>query len=180
MEPSSRSLYVTLLSNTRKPEFPQNTPASFKERLPYPLLVKNWQVGVVGVYLPRAPNAVSHAVTSHPVTTTPAAPLTEHGQSNLYKGSRNQRLFRWYNRALKGTDGSQIEEFTTTMENADMPDAATGVAFMKKVFRWWQRDRMKQLWTGYNFGTTEVDYVPRYEWKDEAGVPTFWILNGKS
>ena len=35
MEPSSRSLYVTLLSNTSKPEFPHNTPASFKVRLPY-------------------------------------------------------------------------------------------------------------------------------------------------
>ena len=53
MEPSSRSLYVTLLSNTSKPEFPHNTPASFKVRLPYPLRVKNWQVGVAGVYLPE-------------------------------------------------------------------------------------------------------------------------------
>ena len=66
MEPSSRSLYVTLLSNTSKPEFPHNTPASFKVRLPYPLRVKNWQVGVAGVYLPGPPNVVSHAVTSHP------------------------------------------------------------------------------------------------------------------
>ena len=41
MEPSSRSLYVTLLSNTSKPEFSNNTPASFKVRLPYPLRVKN-------------------------------------------------------------------------------------------------------------------------------------------
>ena len=55
MEPSSRSLYVTLLSNTSKPEFPNNTPASFKVRLPYPLRVKNWQVGVAGVYLPEIP-----------------------------------------------------------------------------------------------------------------------------
>ena len=39
---------------------------------------------------------------------------------------------------------------------------------------------MKKLWKGYNLGTTEVDYVPRFEWKDEAGVPTFWILNGKT
>ena len=76
MEPSSRSLYVTLLSNTSKPEFPHNTPASFKVRLPYPLRVKNWHVGVAGVYLPGPPNTVSHGVTSHPVTTTPVAPLT--------------------------------------------------------------------------------------------------------
>ena len=87
MEPWSRSLYVTLLSNTSKPEFPHNTPASFKVRLPYPLRVKNWQVGVAGVYLPGPPNTVSHGVTSHPVTTTPVAPLTEHRQSNLFKGS---------------------------------------------------------------------------------------------
>ena len=105
MEPSSQSPYVTLLSNTSKPEFPENTPASFKVRLPHPLRVKNWQVGVAGVYLPGAPNVTSHGVTSHPVT-HPTAPLTEHRQSNLYEGSRNQRLFRWYNPALKGTDGT--------------------------------------------------------------------------
>ena len=102
MEPSSRSLYVTLLSNTSKPEFPHNTPTSFKVRLPYPWRVKNWQVGVAGVYLPGPPNTVSHGVTSHPVTTTtPVAPLTEHRQSNLFKGSTNQRLVRMYSRAMK-------------------------------------------------------------------------------
>ena len=52
MEPSMRSLYVTILSNTSKPESPKNTPASFKARLPYPLRVKNWQMGVARVYLP--------------------------------------------------------------------------------------------------------------------------------
>ena len=66
------------------------------------------------------------------------------------------------------------------MEDADMPEAATWVAFMKKVFCWLQQDRQKKLFTGYNFGTTEVDYVPRFEWKDEAGVPTFSNLNGKT
>ena len=180
MEPSSRSMYVTLLSNTSKPEFRENTPASFKVRLPYPLRVKNWQVGVAGIYLPGPPNVVSHAVTSHPVTSHPAAPLTEHRQSNLYKGSRNQRLFRWYNRALKGTDDSETLEFITTMEDADIPEASTGVTFMKRVFRWWQQDRMRLLRAGYNFGTTRVDYAPRYEWKDEAGMPTFWILTSKT
>ena len=179
MEPSSRSLYVTLLSNTSKPEFSWNTPASCKERLPYPLRVKNWQVGVAGVYLPGPPNTVLHAVTSHPVTTTPVAPLTEHRQSNLYKGSTNQRLFRWYARALKGTDGTRAQDITSTMGDADMPTAATGVEFMKKMFRWGQQDMMK-LFTGYNFGTAEVDYTPRVEWKDEAGVPTLWLLNSKS
>ena len=181
MEPSSRSLYVTLLSNTSKPEFPQNTPASFKVRLPYPLRVKNWQVGVVGVYLPGAPNTVSHAVTSHPVTTThPVAPLTEHRQSNLYKGSTNQKLVRMYSRALLRNDGTRTQDIISTMEDADMPEAATGVVFMKKVFRWLQQDTMKKLNTGYNLSTTEVDYAPRYEWKDEAGVPTLWILNIKT
>jgi len=179
MEPSSRSLYVTLLSNTTKPEFPENTPASFKVRLPRPLRVKNWQVGVAGVYLPGAPNVTSHGVTSHPVT-HPTAPLTEHRQSNLYKGSRNQRLFRWYTRALKGSDGTRTQAFTITMEDADIPPATTGVVFMKKVIRWWQQEVMRKLWTGYNLGTDEVDYAPRYEWKDEAGVPTLWILNGKT
>ena len=90
MEPSSPSLYVTLLSNTGKPEFPHNTPASFKVRLSYALRVKNWQVGVAGVYLPGPPNTVSHGVTSHLVTITLVAPLTEHRQSNLFKGSTNQ------------------------------------------------------------------------------------------
>ena len=136
MEPASRSLYVTLLSNTSKPEFPHNTPASFKVRLPYPLRVKNWQVGVAGVYLPEPPNTVSHAVTSHPVTTTPVAPLTERRQSNLFKGSTNQRLVRMYSRSLERTDGTKTQDITSTMEDADMPEAATGVVFMKKVFRW--------------------------------------------
>ena len=180
MEPSSRSLYVTLLSNTSKLEFPQNTPASFKARLPYPLRIKNWQVGVAGIYLPGAPNAVSHGVTSHSVTTMPAAPITKHRQSNLFRGSTNQRLVRMYCQAFRGTDRTKTQEITSTMEDADMPEAATGVAFMKKVFRWFQQDRQKKLFTGYNFGTTEVDYVPRFEWKDEAGVPTFWNLNGKT
>ena len=183
MEPSSRSLYVTLLSNTSKPEFPHNTPASFKVRLPYPLRVKNWQVGVAGVYLPGPPNTVSHGVTSHPVTTTtttPVAPLTEHRQSNLFKGSTNQRLVRMYSRALQRTDGTKTQEITSTMEDADMPEAATGVVFMKKVFRWLRQDTMKKLSTGYNLSTDSVDYAPRYEWKDEAGVPTLWILNVKT
>ena len=181
MEPWSRSLYVTLPSNTSKPEFPHNTPASFKVRLPYPLRVKNWQVGVAGVYLPGPPNTVSHGVTSHPVTTTtPGAPLTEHRQSNLYKGSTNQRLVRMYSRALQRTDGTKTQEITSTMEDADMPEAATGVVFMKKVFRWLRQDVMKKLYTGYNLSTDSVDYAPRYEWKDEAGVPTLWILNLKT
>ena len=183
MEPSSRSLYVTLLSNTSKPEFPHNTPASFKVRLPYPLRVKNWHVGVAGVYLPGPPNTVSHGVTSHPVTstpTTPVAPLTEHRQSNLFKGSTNQRLVRMYSRALERTDGTKTQEITSTMEDADMPEAATGVVFMKKVFRWLRQDTMKKLYTGYNLSTDSVDYAPRYEWKDEAGVPTLWILNAKT
>lgn len=51
MEPSSRSLYVTILSNTSKGEFPKNGHASYKACLAYPLRVKNWQVGVAGVYL---------------------------------------------------------------------------------------------------------------------------------
>ena len=182
MEPWSRSLYVTLLSNTSKPEFPHNTPASFKVRLPYPLRVKNWQVGVAGVYLPGPPNTVSHGVTSHPVTTTttPVAPLTEHRQSNLFKGSTNQRLVHMYSRALQRTDGTKTQEITSTMEDADMPEAATGVVFMKKVFRWLRQDVMKKLYTGYNLSTDSVDYAPRYEWKDEAGVPTLWIRNVKT
>ena len=180
MEPSSRSLYVTLLSNTSKPEFPHNTPASFKVRLPYPLRVKNWHVGVAGVYLPGPPNTVSHGVTSHPVTTTPVAPLTEHRQSNLFKGSTNQRLVRMYSRALQRNDGTKTQDITSTMEDADMPEAATGVVFMKKVFRWLRQDTMKKLYTGYNLSTASVDYAPRYEWKDEAGVPTLWILNAKT
>ena len=85
-----------------------------------------------------------------------------------------------YSRALKGTDLTKTQEITSTMEDADMPAAATGVAFMKKVFRCLQQNRQKKLFTGYNFRTTEVDYVPRFEWKDEAGVPTFWILNDKT
>ena len=39
---------------------------------------------------------------------------------------------------------------------------------------------MKKLYTGYNLSTASVDYTPRYEWKDEAGVPTLWILNIKT
>ena len=148
-------------------------------RLPYPLHVKNRQVGVAGVYLPGAPNSVSHGVTSHPVT-RPTAPLTEHRQSNLYKGSTTQRLVRMNSRALKGTDGTKTQEIMFNMDDAEIPEAATGVEFMKKVIYWLQQDRMKKLWNGYNSGTTEVDYVPRFEWKDEKGVLTFWILNSKT
>ena len=183
MEPSSRSLYFTLLSNTSKPEFPHNTPASFKVRLPYPLRVKNWHVGVAGVYLPGPPNTETHGVTSHPVTSTPTAPvapLTEHRQSNLFRGSENQKLVRMYSRAIKIVDNTRTQEITSTMEDADMPEAATGVVFMKKVFRWLRQDTMKKLFTGYNLSTASVDYAPRYEWKDEAGVPTLWILNAKT
>ena len=61
-----------------------------------------------------------------------------------------------------------------------MPEATTGVVFMKKVFRWLRQDVMKKLYTGYNLSTADVDYTPRYEWKDEAGVPTLWILNVKT
>ena len=182
MEPSSRSLYVTLLSNTSKPEFPHNTPASFKVRLPYPLRVKNWQVGVAGVYLPGPPNTVSHGVTSHPVTSTttaPVAPLTEHRQSNLFKGSENQRLARMYARAMKEGDSTSTQDITVTMEDADMPEAATGVTFMKKVVRWLEQDKLKKLYAGYVFASSEVNYALRFEWKDEAGVPTLWILNDK-
>ena len=179
MEPSSRSLYVTLLSNTSKQEFPHNTPASFKVRLPYPLRVKNWQVGVAGVYLPGPPNTVSHGVTSHPVTTTPVAPLTEHRQSNLFKGSTNQRLVRMYSRAMKDDDSTSTQVITTTMEDGDMPEATTGVTFMKKLVRWLLQEKLKKLYTGYTFGTTEVDYTLQFEWKDEAGVSTLWILNDK-
>ena len=181
MEPSSRSLYVTLLSNTSKPEFPHNTPASFKVRLPYPLRVKNWQVGVAGVYLPGPPNTVSHGVTSHPVTstTTPVTPLTEHRQSNLFRGSENQRLARMYARAMKEDDSTSTQDITVTMEDANMPEATTGVTFMKKVVRWMEQDKLTKLYTGYVFGSAEVNYALRFEWKDEAGVPTLWILNDK-
>ena len=167
MEPTSRSLYVTLLSNTRKPEFSGNTPASFNVRLPYSLRVKNWQVGVTGIYLPELPNTVSHAVTTHPVSTTHPVthlvpPLTEHRQSNLYRGSDNQKLVRMYSRALLRTDGTRTQDISSIMEDADMPEAATGMVFMKNVFRWLQQDTRKKLYTGYNLSTSEVDYAPRY------------------
>ena len=193
MEPTSRSFYVTLLSNTSKPEFTGNTPASFKVRLPYSLRVKNWQVGVAGVYLPGPPNTVSHAVTSHPVSTAhPVSttttlvvpplvpPLTEHRQSNLYRGSDNQNMVRMYSRALLRTDGTRTQDISSIMEEADMPEAATGVVFVKKMFRWLLQDTRKKLFNGYNLSTADADYAPRYEWKDEAGVPTFWILNEKT
>ena len=88
---------------------------------------------------------------SHPVT-HPTAPLTEHRQSNLYKGSTTQRLVRMYSRALKGTDRTKTQEIITNMDDADMPAASTGVAFMKKVFFWLRQDVMKKLWRGYEEG----------------------------
>ena len=80
---------------------------------------------------------------------------------------------------MKADDSTSTQEITTTMEDADMPEATTGVTFMKKVVRWLQQDKLKKVYTGYVFGTTEVDYDLRFEWKDEAGVPTLWILNDK-
>ena len=85
-----------------------------------------------------------------------------------------------YSRALERVDGTKTQDITSTMEDADMPEAATGVVFMKKVFRWLRQDVMKKLYTGYNLSTVDVDYTPRYEWKDEAGMPTLWILNIKT
>ena len=32
----------------------------------------------------------------------------------------------------------------------------------------------------YNLGTVQVDYVRQFEWQEDAGVPTFWVLNGKT
>ena len=47
------------------------------------------------------------------------------------------------------------------------------------MVRWLQQEKLKKLYTGYVFGTAEVDYTLQFEWKDEAVVPTLWILNDK-
>ena len=58
-------MYVTLLSNTSKSEFPNNKPNSFKVRLAHPLKVKEWQVGLASIYLPVVEHEEKHAVTAH-------------------------------------------------------------------------------------------------------------------
>ena len=56
--PYETSFYVTLVSNGGvKGEYPNNTAASFKNRLPQPLLLKGkWNVGLASIYLPGTEN----------------------------------------------------------------------------------------------------------------------------
>ena len=66
-----------------------------------------------------------------------------------------------YSRALERVDGTETQDITSTMEDADMPEAAMGVVFMKKVFRWLRQDVMKKFYTGYNLSTADVDSTRR-------------------
>ena len=115
MEPSSRSLYVMLLSNTSKPEFPQNTPASFKARLPYPLRVKNWQVGVAGVYLPE---------------TTRTKPPAAFDINRLLVGGRSSWLFTLHVNAFNG-DRRTLRN--SRLVQADCQTGTSGVNWMEHV-----------------------------------------------
>ena len=71
-------MYVALLSNTSKSEFP-NKPNSFEVRLADPLKVKEWQVGLAIIYLPEVEHEEKHAVTTHP-------PKKKHRYNHSQKG----------------------------------------------------------------------------------------------
>ena len=101
------SMYVTLLSNTSKREFPNNKPNSFKVRLAHPLKLKGWQVGLANIYLPGVQHAEKYAVTTHPSTSHSLEPVKEMRQHKLYEREGNHFVFQMYGQARKKDDNSQ-------------------------------------------------------------------------
>ena len=175
VEPTQASFYVTLVSNGGKQgEFPFNQPCCFKNRLPQALLLRGpWKVGLASLYLPGAPHPTEpvHVVTSHPVVhpTKPTAPITEHRQRNLYRGSATTKLFTMLGRAEKAVDGSSKQEIISNLNKLDIPSATTGVEFMRKVTAWLFREQFKKLPVGFRFGTSTYNDMPKFTWKDDRG-----------
>ena len=174
VEPTQASFYVTLVSNGGKQgEFPLNRPCCFKNRLPQALLLRGpWKVGLASLYLPGAPHPTEpvHVVTSHPVVhpTKPTAPITEHRQSKLYAGSTISKLFTLLGVAQKHADSNVNQEIITNLSKLDIPSAATGVDFMRKVTYWLYRQQFKKLPVGYGFGNPYLEDMPKFNWLERG------------
>lgn len=174
VEPTQASFYVTLVSNGgKRGEFPFNRPCCFKNRLPQALLLRGpWKVGLASLYLPGAPHPTDpvHVVTSHPVVhpTKPTAPITEHRQSNLYRGSTTTKLFSLLGRAQSFADSSVNQEIITNLNKLDILPATTGVEFMQKVSYWLLREQFKKLPVGYGFGTPLFRDMPSLNWLERG------------
>lgn len=175
VEPTQASFYVTLVSNGGKQgEFPSNQPCCFKNRLPQALLLRGpWKMGLASLYLPGAPHPTEpvHVVTSHPVVhpSNPTAPITEHRQRNLYRGTSITKLFTMLGRAQKALDGSSKQEIISDLNKLDIPAATTGVDFMRKVAAWLTREQFKKLPVGFRFGSGNHNDMPKFTWKDDRG-----------
>lgn len=174
VEPTQASFYVTLVSNGGKQgEFPSNRPCCFKNRLPQALLLRGpWKVGLASLYLPGAPHPTEpvHVVTSHPVVhpAKPTAPITEHRQSKLYAGSAISKLFSLLGVAQKATDTNVNQEIITNLNKLDIPSAAKGVDFMRKVTYWLYRQQFKKLPVGYGFGNPYLEDMPKFNWLERG------------
>ena len=168
-------MYVTLLSNTSKSEFPNNKPNSFKVRLGHPLKLKGWQVGLANIYLPEVEHLEKYAVTTNPSTSL--HPPKEKRQHKLYEREGNHFLFQLYGEGVKKHDTSQTEDATATMKKADIPDGETGVEFMNNVVLWLQQKLMDTLSVGYCFASGNNKYLPTFEWKKDIDKPSLFIRN---
>ena len=142
-------MYVTLLSNTSKPEFPHNTPASFKVRLPYPLRVKNWQVGVAGMYLPE--------------TLLPKPPEV-FDINRLIAGGSAPYLFRLRVDAMVNGKKKLLQ---STVKQQDARFGTTGVRWMERVVNKLEQDIFIEMGAG---DTLEYDNgrgmdMPTFRWE---------------
>ena len=171
-------MYVTVLSNTRKSEFPDNKPNSFKVRLAKPLKLKGWQVGLANIYLPGLKHKETHAVTTQPSEKV-YQPITELRQHKLYDRTTTKFLFEMYGRGIKKSDNSQTRDVFAKMNIADMPPADTGVVFMSKVVNWLQQKLLDELPVGYCFAIGNKEYIPTFEWQTHNGEETLRIHNSR-
>ena len=149
----SRSFYVTVLSVNDAWEFPENTAASFKARLPYALpdRPEEWEVGLVGLFMPGLNTPSTAAVTS-----------TRLGK--LLHGLTDETpLFRL--RADLDT-GEVLQSDYTVKDALQTPHPPTGVKWMRRAIeeltqslyrkmphgkRWWHEGKKTTMtfrWKG--------------------------------
>ena len=171
-------MYVTVLSNTSKSEFPDNKPNSFKVRLAKPLKLKGWQVGLANIYLPGLEHEEKYAVTVHADKGT-HNPIQELRQHKLYERVTNKFLFEMYGRGIKKSDNTQTRDVFAKMNIVDIPEADNGVMFMSRVVTWLQQKLMDALPIGYCFAIGNKDYIPTFEWSNVHAEDTLWIRNSR-
>ena len=157
-QPTDSSSYVTLTS-IKTQEFSNNSPSHLQCLLPQTLwLSGKWKVGLASLYLPGAPNPISHVLTSHaPLPshpTIPAAkpspPMSYKNLSNLYKRTTTEIMFQQYAKAFKS---SQSQEFLSKLNKSDLPDATTDLTFWPKRFigciKMWTKNYRQGINLGY-------------------------------